>query len=41
MSSGEAKRLKKLEKRDARLKEIIAEQALDIDIIKETSRKNI
>ncbi len=40
MSSGEAKRLKELEKENARLKKIIAEQALDIDILKEVSRKN-
>jgi putative transposase len=34
MSSSEAKRLRELEKENARLKKIIAEQALDIDILK-------
>jgi putative transposase len=41
MSSGEAKRLKELEKENTRLKKIIAEQALDIDILKEVSRGNL
>jgi putative transposase len=40
MSSQEAKRLKKLEKENARLKKLVAEQALDIDILKEVSRGN-
>jgi putative transposase len=40
MSSNEAKRLKELEKENARLKKIIAEQAFDIDILKEVSRGN-
>jgi putative transposase len=40
MSSSEAKRLKELEKENARLKKIIAEQALDIDILKEVNRGN-
>ena len=40
MSSQEAKRLKELEKENARLKRLIADQALDIDILKEVSRKN-
>lgn len=40
MSSSEAKRLKELEKENARLKKLVAEQALDIDILKEVSRKN-
>ena len=40
MSSQEAKRLKKLEKENARLKKLGAEQALDIDILKEVSRGN-
>lgn len=31
MSSSEAKRLKELEKENARLKKLVAEQALDID----------
>jgi transposase-like protein len=40
MSSSEARRLKELEKENARLKKIVAEQALDIDILKEVSREN-
>jgi putative transposase len=40
MSSSEARRLKELEKENARLKKLVAEQALDIDILKEVSRKN-
>ncbi len=40
MSSSEAKRLRELEKENARLKKLVAEQALDIDILKEVSRKN-
>ena len=40
MSSQEAKRLKELEKENARLKKIVAEQAVDISILKEVSRKN-
>lgn len=40
MNSQEAKRLKELEKENARLKKLVAEQALDIDILKEVSRKN-
>jgi putative transposase len=39
MSSSEAKRLKELEKENARLKKIVAEQVLDIDFLKEVSRK--
>ena len=34
------KRLKELEKENARLKKIVADQALDIQILKEVSRKN-
>ena len=34
------KRLKELEKENARLKKIVAEQAVDIDILKEVSRGN-
>ena len=34
------KRLKELEKEDARLKKIVAEQAVDISILKEVSREN-
>jgi putative transposase len=40
MSSQEAKRLKELEKENARLKKLVAEQALDIDILKEVCRGN-
>ena len=40
MSSSEAKRLKELGKENARLKKLLAEQALDIDILKEVSRGN-
>jgi putative transposase len=40
MSSQEAKRLKELEKENARLKKLVAEQALDIDILKEVNRGN-
>ena len=40
MSSQEAKRLKELEKENARLKKLVAEQALDIDILKEVSQGN-
>jgi len=34
------KRLKELESENARLKKIVADQAVDIDILKEVSRKN-
>ena len=40
MGSSEAKRLRELERENARLKKLLAEQALDIDILKEVSRKN-
>ncbi len=40
MSPQEAKRLKELEKENARLKKMVAEQALDIDILKEVNRRN-
>ncbi len=40
MSPQEAKRLKELEKENARLKKMVAEQALDIDILKEVNRGN-
>jgi putative transposase len=40
MNSAEAKRLKELEKENARLKKLVAEQALDIDILKEVNRGN-
>ena len=40
MKSDEAKRLKELEKENARLKRIVADQALDIQILKEVSKGN-
>jgi putative transposase len=40
VSSSEARRLKELEKENARLKKLVAEQALDIDILKEVNRGN-
>jgi hypothetical protein len=40
MNLSESKRLKELEKENARLKKIVADQALDIQILKELSRKN-
>lgn len=38
MSGSEARRLKELEKENARLKKLLAEQALDIDVLKEVNR---
>ncbi len=40
MSTSEAKRLKELEKENARLKKLLAEKELDIDILKEVSQGN-
>ena len=40
MKADAMKRLKELEKENARLKKIVAEQAVDISILKEVSRKN-
>ena len=40
MKADATKRLKELEKENARLKKIVAEQAVDISILKEVSRKN-
>ena len=40
MSTSEAKQMKLLEKENARLKKIIAEQALDIAILKDVNSKN-
>ena len=40
MSSQEAKRLKELEKENARLKKLLAEKELDIDLLKEVNRGN-
>jgi putative transposase len=41
MKADATKRLKELEKENARLKKIVAEQAVDISILKEVSRKNV
>ena len=41
MSSQEARRLKELEKENARLKKLLAEKELDIDMLKEVSRGNL
>ena len=38
MSSQEAKRLKELEKENARLKKLVAEKELDMDILKEVNQ---
>lgn len=38
MDRNEARRLKELEKENARLKKLVAEQALDLDILKEVAR---
>jgi len=40
MKADATKRLKELESENARLKKIVADQAVDIDILKEVSRKN-
>jgi putative transposase len=40
MKADAMKRLKELQKENARLKKIVAEQTLDISILKEVSRKN-
>jgi len=40
MKADDAKRLKELEKENSRLKKLVAEQALDIDMFKELSRGN-
>ena len=40
MNANEMKRLRELEKENARLKKIVAEQVVDISILKEVSRKN-
>jgi putative transposase len=41
MGSSEEKRLKELGKENARLKKLLAEKELDIDILKEVSRGNV
>ena len=40
MKANEAKRLKELEAENARLKELVANQALDIDMLKDISAGN-
>jgi putative transposase len=40
MKAGEAKRLRELEAENARLKRLVADQALDILILKEAARPN-
>ena len=40
MNPQEAKRLRELEKENARLKRLLAEKELDIDMLKEVSRGN-
>jgi transposase-like protein len=39
MKGPDVSRLKELERENARLKKIVAEQAMDIDVLKEVSRK--
>jgi len=41
MKADDAKRLKELEKENGRLKKMVAEQALDIDMLKELNRGNL
>jgi putative transposase len=41
MSTSEAKRLKELEKGNARLKKLLVEKELDFDILKEVNRGNV
>ncbi len=40
MNASEARRLKELEKENARLKRLLAEKELDMDILKEVNRGN-
>jgi transposase-like protein len=40
MELNEVKRLKELQKENSRLKKLVADQAVDIDILKETLRGN-
>ena len=40
MKADDAKRLRELEKENSRLKRIVADQALDIDMLKEIARGN-
>ena len=41
MSKAEAKRLRELEKENARLKRIIADQALDLSVLKDFAKGNL
>lgn len=41
MSKSEAKRLKELEKENARLKRIVADQAIDICVLKDFAKGNL
>jgi len=41
MKMGQAKRYKELEKENQRLKKLVADQALDISMLKEVARGNI
>jgi hypothetical protein len=40
MKANDAKKLKELERENTRLKRIVADQALDIDMLKELNRGN-
>ena len=40
MKANEAKRLRDLERENARLKKIVAEQALDLDMLREVAKGN-
>jgi len=40
MNTGDARRMKELEKENARLKKLVAEQALDISIRRDVNSKN-
>ncbi len=40
MKADDAKRLKELERENSRLKKMVAQQALDIDMLKELNRGN-
>lgn len=40
MKADDAKRLKELDKENARLKKLVADQALDIDMLRELSKGN-
>jgi hypothetical protein len=40
MKADDAKKLKELERENVRLKRIVADQALDIDMLKELNRGN-